>query len=230
MRHRFTFSPTYAIPGRRGFAELLEGWEVTSIVSLYSAQPWGPMDAGDDLSHTGEATDRWDFFGNPSDFKSGANPTPHLAGDGSFDTAPSPAESDPVCSAHARDLTSLNFAGCYRVKNSVMTPPAPGTFGLMGRNLFRDAGFKNWDFSLDKTWKWRERYAAQFRGEMFNILNLPNFANPFGGQNGWAHNDPSVPGSGGFGCGCATPDVAASNPVIGSGGSRAVQLGLKLSF
>ena len=35
---------------------------------------------------------------------------------------------------------------------------------------------------------------------------------------------------GSFGCGCATPDVAAANPVIGSGGSRAVQLGLKLTF
>lgn len=228
MRHRFTFSPTYNIPGRKGFAQMLEGWQVTSIVSLYGAQPWGPMDAGNDLSHTGEATDRWDFSGNASDFKSGANPTNYLAGDGAFDTAASAAESDPVCSAHARDKTSLNFAGCYKVKNSVMTPPAPGTFGQMGRNLFRDAGFKNWDFSLDKTWKWRERYSAQFRGEVFNILNHPNIANPYGGQNGWAHNDPSAIGS--FGCGCATPDVAASNPVIGSGGSRAVQLGLKLAF
>lgn len=60
------------------------------------------------------------------------------------------------------------------------------------------------------------------------IVHHPNFANPFGGQNGWGHNDPSVPGV--FGCSCATPDVAASNPVIGSGGSRAVQLGLKFTF
>jgi len=40
-------------------------------------------------------------------------------------------------------------------------------------------------------------------------------------------NDPSVQP---FGCGCATPDVAAANPVIGSGGSRAVQLALKFTF
>jgi len=229
MHQRFTFSPTYKIPGKKGLGEMLEGWEVASIVSLYGAQPWGPMDAGNDLSHTGEATDRWDFFGKPTDFKSsGPTGTTYLAGDGSFDTGASAAESDPLCSAHARDLTSLNFAGCYKASNSVMTPPAPGTFGLMGRNTFRDSGFKNWDLSIDKTWKWRDRYSAQFRGEMFNFLNHPNFANPYGGQNGWGHNDPSVPGQ--FGCGCATPDVAASNPVIGSGGSRAVQLGLKLAF
>jgi hypothetical protein len=229
MHQRFTFSPTYALPGVHGFGQLLQGWEVASIVSLYGAQPWGPMDAGNDLSHTGEATDRWDFFGKPTDFNSsGPIGTNYLPGDGNFDTGASAAENDPVCSAHARDLTSLNFAGCYKAKNSVMTPPAPGTFGLMGRNTFRDSGFKNWDFSVHKIWKWRDRYSAQFRAELFNFLNHPNFANPFGGQNGWGHNDPSVPGQ--FGCGCATPDVAASNPVIGSGGSRAVQLGLKLAF
>ena len=73
----------------------------------------------------------------------------------------------------------------------------------MGRNTFRDSGFKNWDFSLDKNWRFRERFGAQFRAEFFNFTNHPNFANPFGGQNGWGHNDPSVPGQ--FGCGCATP-------------------------
>jgi hypothetical protein len=99
----------------------------------------------------------------------------------------------------------------------------------MGRNIFRDTGFRNVDLSLAKNFKWKERFGAQFRIEFFNIFNHPNFANPFGGQNGWAHNDPSG-GGGFFGCACATPDVAASNPVIGSGGSRATQLGLKLTF
>ncbi len=230
IRNRFTLSASYAIPAPKSFAQVLSGWQVVSIVSLYGAQPWGPMDTGNDLSLTGEATDRWDFFGNPSDFKSGKNPTPYLPGDGAFDTASSPAVNDPVCSAHARDLTSLNFAGCYKVKGSVMTPPALGTFGTMGRNLFRDSGFNNVDFSVDKNWKFRDRYTAQFRSEFFNVLNHPNFANPYGGQNGWAHNDPSAPGGGGFGCACATPDVAASNPVIGSGGSRAIQLGMKVIF
>lgn len=108
-----------------------------------------------------------------------------------------------------------------------MTPPALGTFGSMGRNTFRDSGFRNLDFSLSKNFKWRERFGFQGRAEFFNIFNHPNFANPYGGQNGFGLNDPSA---GAFGCGCATPDVAAANPVIGSGGSRAVQLGLKITF
>ena len=41
-------------------------------------------------------------------------------------------------------------------------------------------------------------------------------------------NDPSAPGS--FGCGCGTPDVVNGNPILGSGGSREMQLGLKFTF
>ncbi|MGA2889253.1 MAG: carboxypeptidase regulatory-like domain-containing protein [Terracidiphilus sp.] len=236
MRNRLTFSATYAIPGKRSFAQMLSGWEAVSIVSLYGAQPWGPMDTGNDLSQTGEATDRWDFFGNPHDFKSGANPTPYFlpgtppANDPNGSTDPAYAINQSLCTDHARSQGSLLSAGCYKANNSVMTPPALGTFGTMGRNLFRDAGFNNVDFSVDKSWKFHDSYTVQFRSEFFNIINHPNFANPYGGQNGWAHNDPSVPGNGGFGCGCATPDVAASNPVIGSGGSRAIQLGMKAIF
>jgi hypothetical protein len=230
IRHRFTLSVVYNVPGRKSFAQMLEGWQLISIVSLYSPQPWGPMDTGTDVSGTGEANDRWDFFGNPSDFKSGPVATPFFGG-----------KSNPACAAKALALdggniagpssTALGLFGCYAKRNSIMIPPALGTFGTMGRNLFRDSGFRNWDFSFAKNWKFKERLTAQFRIEFFNILNHPNFANPFGGQNGFGMNDPSAPGPGaGFGCGCATPDFAASNPVLGSGGSRSIQLGLKLLF
>ena len=108
-----------------------------------------------------------------------------------------------------------------------MIPPPLGQFGTMPRNLFPDSGFSDFDLSIAKNWHLGERVHAQFRAEFFNVLNHPNFANPYGGQNGFGLNDPSVQP---FGCGCATPDVAAANPVIGSGGSRAVQLGLKFTF
>lgn len=222
IRHRFTLAMTYAIPGKKSFGQMLEGWELNSIVTIASPQPFGVMDAGSDVSLTGEANDRWDFFGKPGDFKSTPTGIPFFA--------PGDPNMPAACLSNAAAIgaiPSLNAFGCYANGSSVMIPPAFGTFGTMGRNIFRDTGFRNWDFSVGKTWKFTERYGAQFRAEFFNILNHPNFANPFGGQNGWAHNDPST---GSFGCSCATPDVAASNPVIGSGGSRAVQLGLKLMF
>jgi hypothetical protein len=228
IRHRGTLTVTYAVPGRDGFGQMLKGWELTSIVSLYSPQPYGVMDAGTDVSGTGALNDRWNFFGSPSDFTSSATGIPFF-----------PNQSNPACVAQALSLdggnatglnsTALGAFGCYVSTNgrSMLLPPALGTFGTVGRNEFRDTGFRNWDFSVAKLWRFHDRFGVQFRAEFFNLLNHPNIANPFGGQNGWAHNDPST---GSFGCGCATPDVAASNPVIGSGGSRAVQLGLKLSF
>ena len=222
MRNRLTISFEYLIPGRKGFGQMLQGWQINSIISIYGAQPFGVMDAGTDVSQTGELNDRWDFFGNPSDFHSTPTGIPYYA--------PGDPNMPQACIAHATALgalPSLDAFGCYAAGNSVMIPPAFGTFGTMGRNIFRDTGLQNVDFSVVKDWRFRERLTTQFRAEFFNLFNHPNFANPFGGQNGWAHNDPST---GSFGCSCATPDVAASNPVIGSGGARAVQFGLKLSF
>ena len=114
--------------------------------------------------------------------------------------------------------------------SSVMVPPKAGTFGTMGRNVFRDSGFKNLDFSLFKDFKFRERLNAQFRIEMFNVFNWPLVANPWGSQNGWAGGTDAGGSPGTFGCGCATSDVAAGNPLIGSGGARDIQLGFKFTF
>ncbi|MGB8010953.1 MAG: carboxypeptidase regulatory-like domain-containing protein [Terriglobales bacterium] len=235
MRHRLTVSLTYLIPGREGAWQMMKGWQINSIITLNGAQPWGVMDTGDDISQTGEAVDRWDFSGNPKSFKPTPTGIPFFAGTG-VATAPT---SNSACNSAALAVdggvaggptsTELATLGCYAVGSASIIPPALGTEGTMGRNIFRDTGFRNADLSLAKNFKWRERFGAQFRVEFFNIFNHPNFANPFGGQNGWGHNDPSG-GAGVFGCSCATPDVAASNPVIGSGGSRATQLGLKLTF
>ena len=243
IRHRLTLSMTYAIPGKKGFGQLLEGWQLNSIVTLASSQPWGPIDLGSDVSLSGplpvsppaSGPDRWDFFGNPDDFKSGPVGIPFFPGNG--DPTSTTPTTNSSCNAKSLALdggtpgpaiTSLAALGCFANGSSIMIPPPVGTFGTMGRNLFRDSGFRNWDFSVAKAWKFGERFSAQFRAEFFNVLNHPNFANPYGGQNGYGNNDPSV--GLGFGCGCVTPDGAAANPVIGSGGSRAIQLGLKLLF
>jgi len=45
-------------------------------VTVASAQPWQTYDAGDNFSGTGENTDRWNIFGNTSDFPSGKNSIP----------------------------------------------------------------------------------------------------------------------------------------------------------
>ena len=57
----------------------------------------------------------------------------------------------------------------------------PGTrhFGNEGRNSLRGPTFKQWDFAIYKNTQLTERLAMQLRAEFFNILNHPNFSNPF---------------------------------------------------
>jgi carboxypeptidase family protein len=233
IRHRLSISATYAIPGRKGYGQMLEGWEINTIATLASPQYWGPMDEGTDAGGIGplpvsppaNSPIRWSFYGKASDFKSGPVGIPHF-----------PAATNSSCAAQALlvdggapgpSTASLNLFGCYVKGHSVMIPPPLGQFGNMSRNMFPDSGFRNFDFSLGKNFHFGERYRLQFRAEFFNILNHPNFANPYGGQNGFNLNDPSAAA---FGCGCATPDIAAANPAVGSGGPRSIQLGAKFVF
>jgi hypothetical protein len=253
ITHRFTLSISYALPGRKSPAQLLEGWEINSIVTLQTGQPWYGNDQSDNISGTLEGTDRWDFLGNHNDFKSGNSSIPYCSGadfstpatiscsqltpggtvnlSGAQATAAANACFKAANGINSATVDSLNTFGCYFQGHSVLIPPALGTFGNSGRNIWRDSGFRNWDLSLIKSFKFQERLTAQFRAEFFNVLNHPNFANPYGASNGFgigAEGDPSSTAN--FGCGCATPDQAGGNPVLGSGGNRAVQLGLKLIF
>jgi hypothetical protein len=246
IRHRATFTASYEIPGPKGYGQLLHGWKLNSIVTLAGAQPWDVVDATDNFSSrfgpsTFENTDRWNFYGNPSDFKASPSSLPYcsdastcsvtsgVSGITSSFSASQSASMWAQCSAAAPDQSTLAAAGCYVKGKSVMVPNAAGQYGTMGRNLFRDAGFKNVDFSVFKNFTFKERFNAQFRAEFFNALNHPIIANPYGSVNGArGGSDPSSGGT--FGCGCTTPDVAAGNPIVGSGSSRQIQLGLKLTF
>ena len=118
------------------------------------------------------------------------------------------------------DEDTLDTGGCYVSGSAVVTPPAPGTFGDMRRNVAYGPGFVNLDFSVIKTFKIHDRITLEARGEVFNILNHPNFADP--------DHDLSDGEAGSVGIARFTPDVDASNPVMGSGGSRHIQIGLKI--
>jgi hypothetical protein len=256
VRHRMTLTSTYNIPGIKGFGQVLEGWQVNGIVTLQSSQPWLANDYGNNFSGSGDSADRWDFFGNPSDFKGTQNSIPWCSGftiggtgalaNGSNPTTASCATTTGVtqvtttvsnsstlsanCAAKAPDPKTLVAGGCFASGNSVMTPPTAGTFGTMGRNIFRDSGFKNVDFSVFKNFKFKERYGVQFRAEVFNLLNHPIFENPYGASNGSSKGNNDMSQQSAFGAATGTPDVVAGNPVIGSGSARDVQVGLKLTF
>jgi len=220
IRHRFTLSATYDLPSKKSFAQMLEGWQMNTIFTYETGSPVLMYDDYYDFSGTYEGpgnanNDRWNIVGNPNQLKwSQSNPIPFLDA------------SDPICQGVATTeglQESLAAAGgCYSQNGVVIYPNAPFTWGNMGRNILRGPGFVNWDFSVGKVWRLTEQFKLQFRAEFFNLLNHPNFANGSVGE------DLSSPDS--LGRASATPDVQASNPVVGSGGSRHIQLGLKLSW
>jgi hypothetical protein len=110
--------------------------------------------------------------------------------------------------------------------NSAFALPPPGSNGS-GRNIFTAPHYWNLDLGFIKTFQITERVKVQFRTEMFNALNHPNFDNP---------RDASV-GSPNFQSGvfaqtcCVTVAPVNAQAVVPTGESaRIIQFGLKLQF
>ena len=69
-----------------------------------------------------------------------------------------------------------NFSTWFNA--SAFAMPAVGTFGVQPRNTLRGPGFRAWDMGLRKNFRIYEAQSLQFRFEMFDILNHPNWSNP----------------------------------------------------
>jgi len=238
LRHRFIFSPTYLLPGKKAPAQMLEGWSVNAILTLQPGLHFTVADlTRTDWLGTGEILNSgegngsfqfWNYVG-PADAFS-RNPTaptkltgaPALANSTCMADAQAPYAGNAQLQALA--VAALANGGCFLSGSGVLTPPAYGTLGDAGRGFFAGPSYKNVDFSVAKLWKIKERYSAQFRLEFFNLFNHTNFGAP--------GTDPSRST---FGFSTATPDAQGSgggngNAVLGSGGPRHIQFGLKLTF
>jgi outer membrane receptor protein involved in Fe transport len=102
-------------------------------------------------------------------------------------------------------------------------PGIPGAFGGAPNGDFFGPHFSQIDLSLIKDIRIHERIKMQFRGEIFNILNHPNFDSPTLAGDG--ANDWTPTGQTSFGI--------IENTVgrtIGFGTARQIQLALKLTF
>lgn len=107
------------------------------------------------------------------------------------------------------------------LNGNAFSQPPDGTFGNLGRNAIFGPSFFNLDFAVTKNTQIFERVNLQLRAEFFNILNHPNFALP---------NFFVDPGSPQQGLITQTPDQAQTNPGLGGGGPRVIQLGAKVTF
>ena len=101
--------------------------------------------------------------------------------------------------------------------------------GDLGRNALRGFGAVQWDFAVHRDFPICESVKLQFRAEMFNVVNHPNFGNPqgtIGGSPPFGVANQMLGQSlspGGIGAG-------AFSPLYQIGGPRSIQLALKLTF
>jgi hypothetical protein len=111
----------------------------------------------------------------------------------------------------------------------------PGTrhFGDEGRNSLLGPNYRNFDFAISKMTSINERFKLQFRADFYNLTNHPNFASPLLPAF-FADAAPNGIGPDGRSLGIypitATSDVGLGNPILGGGGPRSIQFGLKLLF
>ncbi len=212
--HRFTWVFGYDIPKMEGsWQRLKNGWGFNSSVTLQSGQPFQfNYNFEDDYSGSGNAFDRPDSLG-PTVYH------PH----------------DPL---HYVDLSSFAIPCTVTVATGAASDCVPGTrhFGNQGRDALHGPTYKQWDFAIYKNTPITERVKMQLRADFFNLLNHPNFANPFlpafiadPGVNGLALSGNREVGTGGYPI-TATGDVGIGNPFLGGGGPRGIQLGLKFTF
>jgi hypothetical protein len=233
VRHRFTFSPTYRFPAVMGYGGLLDGWKINGNFKYQSGRPWDVAEG--DFWGVGGST-RWDFTGDPGDFKfdrHGVDFAVYHPGDGNIGednpqtggtyAAGDLATATSACTSASRSTATLAAFGCWTQGGSAITPPPVGSFGTMSRGLLSGPSFVGLDMSVTKTQRITERVQAEFRAEFFNILNHPAFGQPETGL-GCSSGDCLL------GLSTDTPDTAATNPVLGSGGPRRVQMGVKLTF
>jgi hypothetical protein len=211
---RFTWITNYDLPKfSGGWQKLKNGWGLSNSVTLQNGQPFQfNYNCEDDYSGGGECYDRPDVVGPL--VQNNHNPYQFMA------------------------LSSFAIPCNVTTATGAAADCIPGTrhYGTMGRDSLRGPDFRQWDLAIYKTTAITERVGVQLRADFFNIINRPNFANPFlpafiadPGINGSQQVGNREVGTGFYPI-TATGDVGIGNPFLGGGAPRGIQLGVKVTF
>jgi hypothetical protein len=219
IRNGLSAAITYEIPifkGNRLINQMVRSWSLQSIIHVQSASPVDVFDFDFGQLRIFQAQVRPDvvpgipLYLHGSQYPGGKafNGSPGAVAGGCPDGSPSIG---PFC------------------------PPPVGPDGLptrqgnLGRNALRGFGLGQWDLSVHRDFAIHESLKLQFRAEMFNVLNHPNFGPPSG-----------CLGPCGIPFGVATKTLAQTlganvgnggfDPLYQLGGPRSIQLALKLTF
>jgi hypothetical protein len=202
IRHNFTISGVYDIPGLKDGGHPLQlATSGWELSTIFKAQTGVPMTPvmNNDNAYIGADTTALALGERPN------------WATGSHCSATNPGNV----------LKYVNLS-CFSV-------PLPNTLGNVPRNALSAPGFQDMDFSLIRNDKLGERVTSQFRLEMFNILNHPNFNAPsttaFTGQTTKASQ---VAAGGNYGLTTPATFGIITSTIQNLG--RQIQFGLKLTF
>jgi hypothetical protein len=89
----------------------------------------------------------------------------------------------PFVGSHANLLGNPNVPRGERTIDrwfdvSKLANPAPGQLGNAGKGVIRGSGNNKWDLSISKFLRIAERHQVEFRAELFNAFNHPQFDDP----------------------------------------------------
>ena len=119
---------------------------------------------------------------------------------------------------------------------------SPTTLGNVGRNTLRGPAYFQWDMSGMKNFPITDKVKMQFRADVFNILNHPNFSNidtgicssvtyPDANSAVCTPNTPQIQNGSWTGFGVSSATIAgADGNQIGNGTARQTQFSLKIIF
>ncbi|HEX3376744.1 MAG TPA: hypothetical protein VHS29_07775, partial [Candidatus Acidoferrales bacterium] len=206
----------YSIPGpahMKGFTEkALSGWQVGGIVTAQTGSPFTPLVGGDPLGRN--AGDTGVDYVN---LLSGCNPI-----NGSVNSYLNLS-----CFTVPTAPVSMQ-SQCNTFPNAPAAPAGQVTcanlLGSLGRNQITGPGFVDVDFSVFKNIRLSERFTSQFRVEVFNILNHPNFLAPVDNEVLFNGGSPSN------GLDASSAGLSPGKIDSTSGDSREIQFGFKLNF
>ena len=223
VRNAFSVGATYNLPTPHISTlanAILRGWSLQNIVQARSAPPV-------DVNYSGFNFNSPALFGASAAIRPDVVPGEPLYLTGSQCLQAPPAGFGIACPG-----------GRGFNPNAFTPPPAdangnPLRQGDLSRNALRGFGAVQWDFAIHRDFSVHESLKLQFRAEMFNILNHPNFASPIGDL-----GDPLAPNPQfgqsiqmlGKGLDGLNQGGGSFSPLYQIGGPRSIQLALKFVF
>ncbi|WP_260705266.1 TonB-dependent receptor [Edaphobacter flagellatus] len=182
IRHTLNATVLYDLPFGHGKAYSLSGpwdaigggWQVGGIVNFRSGLPMDVLITRPDIA----------YVGNPGTSIAGQTFANPIVTNGVVQTT---AVANTPGGGNSRNIRRPNIVpgvnpylknGVQYLNPAAFTTPAPGTFGNYRRNDLTGPNLAQLDMTLGKSFRLLERSALEFRAEVYNILNHPNYANP----------------------------------------------------